>query len=166
MIVQVSPPHWKLPHCVLTQQHSYRSGVSKRVTKALRFDVYPRRGPDYQIAVFARVPAGPWPKFYRKVHCAGTLLFSGFHSHLTLLQYSYIHLPNAQKPLHVISDVYFGWRKMALRAESHRWRSAETIAWLRKRGLYLVPFSIKAEIGDLVHNRVNSRASNDPTSGL
>ena len=28
--------------------------------------------------------------------------------------------------------------------ESHRWRSADTIAWLRTRGLHSVPNSIKA----------------------
>ena len=30
---------------------------------------------------------------------------------------------------------------------SHRWKSEDTIAWLRKRGLHSVPNSIKAEIG-------------------
>ena len=71
---------------------------------------------------------------------------------------------------------------------SHRWKSEDTIAWLRKRGLHSVPNSIKAEIGDLVYNGpkqnvpddstafapppgrfvyfTGSRASNDPPPGL
>ena len=68
---------------------------------------------------------------------------------------------------------------------SHRWKSDDTIAWLRERGLHSVPNSIKAEIGDLVYNgpKLNddstastsppgrfvyftgSRASNDPPPG-
>ena len=35
---------------------------------------------------------------------------------------------------------------------SHRRKSDDTIAWLRKRGLHSVPNSIKAELGDLVYN--------------
>ena len=35
---------------------------------------------------------------------------------------------------------------------SHRWKSADKIAWLRTRGLHSVPNSIKADIGDLVYN--------------
>ena len=50
--------------------------------------------------------------------------------------------------------------------ENHRWRSADTIAWLRTHGLYSVSNSIKAEIGDLVYNRDRGRASNDPPPGL
>ena len=42
-------------------------------------------------------------------------------------------------------------KKMCLHP-SHRWKSDDTIAWLRKRGLHSVPDSIKAEIGDLVCN--------------
>ena len=34
-------------------------------------------------------------KFFRKVHPAGVLLFSGVHSHLILPQHLLIHLPNA-----------------------------------------------------------------------
>ena len=36
--------------------------------------------------------------------------------------------------------------------DSHRWKSNETIAWLRTRELHSVPNSIKADIGDLVYN--------------
>ena len=72
--------------------------------------------------------------------------------------------------------------------DSHRWKSEETIAWLRKQGLHSVPNSIKAEIGDLVYNGpkknsleetaalapppgrfvyfTGSRACNDPPRGL
>ena len=71
---------------------------------------------------------------------------------------------------------------------SHRWKSEDTLAWLRARGLHSVPNSIKAEIGDLVYNGpkqnapdestasappphrfvyfTGSRASNDPPPGL
>ena len=37
-------------------------------------------------------------KFFRKVHSAGALLFSGVHSHLMLLQYILINLPTAKTP--------------------------------------------------------------------
>ena len=50
--------------------------------------------------------------------------------------------------------------------ETHRWRSADTIVWLRTHGLHSVPNSIKAEIGDLVYNGARGRASNDPPLGL
>ena len=72
--------------------------------------------------------------------------------------------------------------------DSHRWKAEETIAWLREHGLHSVPNSIKADIGDLVHNGpkktaldetsnfapppgrfvyfTGSRASNDPPPGL
>ena len=46
--------------------------------------------------------------------------------------------------------------------DSHRWRSADTIEWLRIRGLHSVPNSIKADIGDLVYNGPSSKASDDP----
>ena len=108
-------------------------------------------------------------KFYRKVHPAGALLFSGVHSHLMLLQYILIHLPNAKAPIWVISDVPKYWLEydgtMCL-DEEHRWKSTATIEYLRTHGLHCVPNSIKAIIGDLVYNGTRSRASNDPPPGL
>ena len=108
-------------------------------------------------------------KFFRKVHPNGALLFSGVHSHLMLLQHLLIHLPKARKPIYVLSDVPKYWQEddgaMCLH-ETYRWRSANTIAWLRIHGLHSVPNSIKAEIGDLVYNGDRSRASNDPPPGL
>ena len=108
-------------------------------------------------------------KFFRKVHPAGALLFSGVHSHLIVLQHLLIHLPNAKKPIWVLSEVPKYWLEddgaMCL-DETHRWKSADTIAWLRTHGLHSVPNSIKAEIGDLVYNETRSRASNDPPPGL
>ena len=38
-------------------------------------------------------------KYFRKVHPAGALLFSGVHSHLMLLQYILINLPSAKTPI-------------------------------------------------------------------
>ena len=108
-------------------------------------------------------------KFFRKVHPAGALVFSGVHSHLMLLQHLLIHLPKAKQPIWVLSEVPKYWLEddgaMCL-DETHRWRSADTIAWLRTHGLHSVPNSIKAEIGDLVYNGARGRASNDPPPGL
>ena len=91
---------------------------------------------------------------------------------------------------HYISYLTFqniGWRMMEPCLDnSHRWKSAEIIAWLRTQGLHLVPNSIKADIGDLVYNgssrnvrdesaatppgrfvfNTGSRASNDPPPEL
>ena len=57
---------------------------------------------------------------------AGALLFSGIHSHLTLLQYLLIHLPKAKQPSWVLSDLPKYWLEddgaMCL-DEAHRWRS-------------------------------------------
>ena len=83
----------------------------------------------------------------------GALLISGVHSHPILLQHLLIHLPKAKKPIYV-SDVPKYWLDddtMCL-DEAHRWRSADTIAWLRTHGLHCAPNSIKAEIADLVYN--------------
>ena len=91
-------------------------------------------------------------KFFRKVHPAGALLFSG-SSHLMLLQYLLIHLPKAKQPLWVLSEVPKYWLEddgAMFLDEAHKWRSKDTIAWLQIHGLYSVPSSIKAEIGDLV----------------
>ena len=41
-------------------------------------------------------------KFFRKVHPAGALLFSGIHSHL-------VHLPKAKEPRWVLSGVPKCW---------------------------------------------------------
>ena len=99
----------------------------------------------------------------------GALLFSGVHSHLMLRQHLLIHLPKAKQPLWVLSEVPKYWLEddgaMCL-DEAHRWRSADTIARIRAHGLYSVPNSIKAEIGDLVYNRDRGRASNDPPPSL
>ena len=108
-------------------------------------------------------------KFFRKVHPAGALLFSGVHSHLMLMQYILIHLPTAKNPIWVISEVPKYWLEydgaMCL-DEAHRWKSTATIEYLRTHGLHSVPNSIKAIIGDLVYNGTRSRASNDPPPGL
>ena len=108
-------------------------------------------------------------KLFRKAHPAGTLLFSGIHSHLVLLQHLLIELPRAKKPVHIISDVPKYWLEddgtMCL-DDDHRWRSAATIQWLKVHGLFCVPSSIKAEIGNLVYNQDRSRASDDPPPGL
>ena len=111
------------------------------------------------------------PKFYHKAHPTGTLLFSGFHSHLTLLQYLCIHLPVAKRPIHILSEVPKYWLEedgTLCLDENHRWRSDATLAWRRVHGLYSVPRTIKEEIGVLVYNRDRSRASNDmePPPGL
>ena len=45
--------------------------------------------------------------------------------------------------------------------DSHQWRSADTIEWLRTRGLHSVPNSIKADIGDLVYNGPRSKTPDD-----
>ena len=110
-------------------------------------------------------------KFYRKARPTGALLFSGVHSHLILLQHLCIHLPFARRPIHTLSEVPKYWidedGKLYL-DENHRWRSEETLAWLRVHGIHPVPRSIKAEIGDLVYNRDRNRASNEmnPPPGL
>ena len=43
----------------------------------------------------------------------------------------------------------------------YRWRSADTIEWLRTRGLHSVPNSIKADIGDLVYNGPRNKTPDD-----
>ena len=47
--------------------------------------------------------------FFRKVHPAGALLFSGVHSHLILLQHLCIHLTSAKRPIWLISEVPKYW---------------------------------------------------------
>ena len=51
------------------------------------------------------------PKFYRKVHPSGALLFSGVHSHLTLLQHLCIHCPIARRPIYTLSEVPTYWHE-------------------------------------------------------
>ena len=130
------------------------------------------------------------PSFFAvKVHPSGVLLFTPHHSQLTLLQHIILQAPFLKKPVQFLDDTPKYWLEddgtMCLHP-SHRWKSDDTIAWLRKRGLHSVPDSIKAEIGDLVYNgpKLNddltastsppgrfvyftgSRASNDPPPGL
>ena len=108
-------------------------------------------------------------KLFRKVHPSGALLFSGVHSHLILLQYLLVHLPQARKPIAVISEVPKYWLEdegTMCPFENRRWRSQDTISWLRRHGLQSVPGPIRAEIGSLVHNGTMSRASDDPPPGL
>ena len=50
--------------------------------------------------------------------------------------------------------------------ENRRWRSQDTLTWLREHGLLSVPLPIRSEIGSLVYNGTKSRASNDPPPGL
>ena len=69
-------------------------------------------------------------KFFRKVHPAGALLFSGVHSHLMLLQYILINLPTAKNPIWVISEVPKYWLEYdgtLCLDEAHRWKSTATI---------------------------------------
>ena len=108
-------------------------------------------------------------KFFRKVYPSGALLFSGVHSHLMLLQYLLIHMPRARKPITVLSEVPKYWLEndgtMCL-YETHRWKSADTLTWLREHGLLPVPLIMRSEIGALVYGGTRSRASNDPPPGL
>ena len=54
-------------------------------------------------------------KFYRKVHPTRALLFSGVHSHLMLMQYILIHLPNAKEQSGLfLKYPSIGWNMMAL----------------------------------------------------
>ena len=108
-------------------------------------------------------------RYFRKVHPAGALLFSGVHSHLMLMQYILINLPSAKTPIWVISEIPKYWLEYdgtLCLDDAHRWKSSATIEYLRKHGLHSVPNSIKAIIGDLVYNGMRSRASNDPPPGL
>ena len=130
------------------------------------------------------------PSFFAvKVHPSGVLLFTPHHPQLTLLQHIILQAPFLKKPVQFLDDTPKYWLEddgtMCLHP-SHRWKSDDTIAWLRKRGLHSVPNSIKAEIGDLVYNGpkqnddstastpppgrfvyfTGSRASNDPPPGL
>ena len=111
------------------------------------------------------------PKFYRKVRPSGALLFSGVRSHLTLLQHLCIHCPFARRPIYILSEVPKYWLEddgTLCLDNNHRWKSEETLAWLRVHGLRSVPRSIKAMIGDLVYNRDRSNASTamEPPPGL
>ena len=129
------------------------------------------------------------PSFFAvKVHPSGALLFTPHHSQLTLLQHIIRQAPFLKKPVQFLDDTPKYWLEddgtMCLHP-SHRWKSDDTIAWLRKRGLHSVPDAIKAEIGDLVYNGpkrndaststsppgrfvyfTGGRASDDPPPGL
>ena len=59
-------------------------------------------------------------KFFRKVHPAGALLFSGVHSHLILLQHLPIHLPTAKK--------HYGFSQ---RCPNIGWRTMVLCVWMR-----------------------------------
>ena len=93
--------------------------------------------------------------FAVNLHPTGALLFTPHHSQLTLLQHIIIQSPFLKQPVQFLSDIPKYWLEddgtMCLHS-SHRWKSEDTIAWLRARGLHSVPNSIKAEIGDLVYN--------------
>ena len=111
------------------------------------------------------------PKYFRKVHPTGTLLFAGFHFHLILLQHLCLRLPVAKRPIHILSTMPKYWPEAdgaLCLDDDHRWRSEATLAWLRVHGLFSVPRSIKEEIGALVYNRECSRALNsmEPPPGL
>ena len=116
---------------------------------------------------------GVTEEFYAHVYSFDLKFFWRFilivHSHLMLLQHLMIHLPMTKKPKYVLSDVPKYWLEddgnMCL-DETHRWRSAGAIAWLRTYGLQSVSNSIKAEISDLVYKRIRGRASYDPPPGL
>ena len=99
--------------------------------------------------------------FAVKVHPTGALLFTPHHLQLTLLQHIIIQSSFLKQPVQFLSDIPKYWLEddgtMCL-DESHRWKSAETIAWLRKQGLHLVPNSIKADIGNLVYNGASRNA--------
>ena len=106
------------------------------------------------------------PEYFAvKVHPTGALLFTPYHLQLTLLQHIIIQSPFLKRPVLFLSDFPKYWLEddgaMCLR-NSHRWKLADKIEWLRIRGLHSVPNSIKADIGDLVYNGPSSKASDDP----
>ena len=105
--------------------------------------------------------------FAVKVHPTGALLFTPHHSQLTLLQLIIIQSPFLKQPVQLLSETPRYWLEndgtMSLHP-SHRWKSEDTIAWLRKRGLHSVPNSIKAEIGDIVYNGPKQNAPDDSTA--
>ena len=157
------------------------------MTRQMKHYNFPVRNPDGTF--YAQVHPFDPSYFAVKVHPTGALLFTPHHSQLTLLQHIIIQSPFLKQPVQFLSDIPKYWLEddgtMCL-DESHRWKSAETIAWLRTRGLHSVPNSIKADIGDLVYNgpsrnvrdesaapppgrfvfNTGSRASNDPPPGL
>ena len=93
-------------------------------------------------------------KLYRKAHTSGTLLFSGVHSHLILLQHLLISLPRARKPVVVFPDIPKYWLEedgTLCPFADRRWRAQATLKWLHDHGLRSVPLSIREEIGDLIY---------------
>ena len=157
------------------------------MTRQMKHYNFPVRNPDGTF--YAQVHPFDPSYFAVKVHPSGALLFTPHHSQLTLLQHIIIQSSFLKQPVQFLSDIPKYWLEddgtMCL-DDSHRWKSAETIAWLRTRGLHSVPNSIKADIGDLVYNgpsrtvrdesaatppgrfvfNTGSRASNDPPPGL
>ena len=123
------------------------------MTRQMKHFNFPIRNPDGTF--YAQVHPFDPSYFAVKVHPTGALLFTPHHSQLTLLQHIIIQSPYLKQPVHFLSDIPKYWIEddgtMCL-DESHRWKSADTIAWLRTRGLHSVPNSIKADIGDLVYN--------------
>ena len=121
------------------------------MTRQMKHFNFPIRNPDGTF--YAQVHPFDPSYFAVKVHPTGALLFTPHHSQLTLLQHIIIQSPYLKQPVHFLSDIPKYWIEddgtMCL-DESHRWKSADTIAWLRTRGLHSVPNSIKADIGDLV----------------
>ena len=85
----------------------------------------------------------------------------------TLLQHIIIQSPFLKQPVQLLSETPRYWLEndgtMSLHP-SHRWKSEDTIAWLRKQGLHSVPNSIKAEIGDIVYNGPKQNAPDDSTA--
>ena len=129
------------------------------MTRQMKHFNFPIRNPDGTF--YAQVHPFDPSYFAVKVHPTGALLFTPHHSQLTLLQHIIIQSPYLKQPVHFLSDIPKYWIEddgtMCL-DDSHRWKSAETIAWLRTRGLHSVPNSIKADIGDLVYNGPKSNA--------
>ena len=77
--------------------------------------------------------------------------------------------PYLKQPVHFLFDIPKYWIEddgtMCL-DKSHRWKSADTIAWLRTRGLQSVPNSIEADIGDLVYNGPRSNVRDKTAAPL
>ena len=123
------------------------------MTRQMKHYNFPFRNPDGTF--YEQVHPFDPSYFAVKIHPTGALLFTPHHSQLTLLQHIIIQSPFLKQPVQFLSDLPKHWLEedgtMCLDA-THRWKSEDTIAWLRKRRLHSVPTSIKAEIGDLVYN--------------
>ena len=80
----------------------------------------------------------------------GSLVHTSLTTHLASL--SNLHSWSSQNSSSLTSRYWLEDDGTMCLDDSHRWKSAETIAWLRVRDLHSVPNSIKADIGDLVYN--------------